>query len=403
MSRAPVAELNLNPEDPGCFNRVDYFDVMARLRDESPVHQYAPGSWLVTRYDDVRAISRDPGRFCSGKGVLMNDPLRQGAELPGSVLHMDPPDHAAWRSVASRWFTPRSMLVLEDRVREISRQLLGDVDPHGPIDLVESLAAPLPILVIAELLGIDDGHHADFRRWSDACIEGADSDGAEIDEMAALASVGELLGFLGDQVTRRRNQLSDDLLSTLVASEVQGRPLGDDEIVMYAMSLLVAGNETTRHLISGSAVALSDNPDQRKRWAADPSLSVAAVEECLRWVTPIQAFARTTTTDVELSGQSVPAGDWLVMMYASANRDEAAFGPDAGHFDIGRAVSQSHLAFGFGEHLCLGASLARLEARVFLDELLARFPDYELVGEPTWTRSTLVRGVRTLPAVLTAT
>ena len=331
----------------------------------------------------------------------MNDPLRQGAELPGSILHMDPPDHAAWRSVASRWFTPRSMLVLEDRVREISRQLLGEVDSQGQVDLVESLAAPLPILVIAELLGIDDGHHADFRRWSDACIEGADSDGAEIDEMAALESVGELLAFLGDQVTRRRSHPSDDLLSTLVASEVQGRALRDDEIVMYTMSLLVAGNETTRHLISGSAVALSEHPAQRKRWATDPSLSVAAVEECLRWVTPIQAFARTTTTDVELGGQSIPGGDWLVMMYASArigtNRPSVPMPAD---FDIGRAVSQSHLAFGFGEHLCLGASLARLEARVFLDELLARFPDYELVGEPTWTRSTLVRGVRTLPAVL---
>ena len=396
MQSVPIAEHQLNPEIPGMFTDPGYFDALSRLRAESPVHAYAPNSWMVTRYDDVRQMSRDPGRYCSGRGVLMNDPVRQGMELPGSILHMDPPEHAAWRALASRWFTPRAMGRLEDRVRVITAGLLDAVD-HGAIDLVEALAAPLPVLVIAELLGVDDRHHADFVRWSDGVIDGADAQDA-----SAIEAVGEFLMFLNAEVLRRRGEPSDDLLSTRVASEVGGRGLADDEIVMYCLSLLVAGNETSRHLISGGLAALHDHPDQRAALAADPELLGGAVEECLRWVTPIQAFARTATTDVNLGGHDLPAGAWLVMMYASANRDTAAFGPTAGRFDITRAVNQTHLAFGFGEHLCLGAALARLEARVFFGEFLARYPDFTLVGEPTWTSSTLVRGYRTLPAVLPA-
>ena len=390
----------IDPETVGFFTRPDYFEVLRRLRAGSPVHPYAPGAWAVARYADVREVSRDPERFCSSRGVLMNDPLRQGAELPGSILHMDPPRHAAWRKVGSRWFTPRSVAMLEAQVRAVTSSALDGLAAGDQIDLVGSVSAPIPVLVIAELLGVGDADRADLRRWSDACIEGSDEDDTAAAE-ADMAAVGELLGFLNDHVASRRATPRDDLLSALAEAEVEGRPLDDAEVVMYCMSLLVAGNETSRHLISGSVAALSEHPDQRSVLVgADEGALAVAVEECLRWVTPIQAFAWTATVDTELGGRHIGAGDWLVLLYASANRDEDVFGPDADRFLVERPPNPAHLAFGFGEHLCLGASLARLEARVFLDEFLRRFPAAEVSGEPTWTRSTLVRGHSTLPVVL---
>ena len=399
-------ELAIDPEVAGLFVQPDYYERLRRLRASSPVHEYRPGSWVVTRYDDVRAVSRDPQRFCSGRGVLMSDPVRSGGTLPGSVLHMDPPEHAKWRRLAARWFTPRAMTRLEQRVRELTRSLLDAVPPGETVDLVDALAAPLPVQVIAELLGIDDGDRDDFRRWSDAAIElgeHIDSGGAPDD--APVVAVMELHAYLLEQVRARRAAPSDDLLSVLVGSDVDGSPVGDSEAVMYAMSLLVAGNETTRHLLSGALLALFEHPDQRQALADGPSASriAGAVEELIRWVTPIQAFGRTATEDVSLGGAAIGAGDWVVLLYASANRDESAFGPTAGRFDTTRSASPSHVAFGFGEHLCLGASLARLEARVFLEELLAGSharPDYAIVGEPGWVTSTLVRGMSTLPGVL---
>ena len=188
-------------------------------------------------------------------------------------------------------------------------------------------------------------------------------------------------------------------MSLLVTADLGDRRLTDTEIVTFCLSLLVAGNETTRHLLSGAVAALAEHVDQRARLVDAGALGVA-VEECLRWVTPIQAFARTATRDTDVGGEPVAEGDYLVLLYASGNRDEAAFGPTAGIFDAARQAPVPNLAFGFGEHLCLGAALARLEGRVFLDELLQRFPHFAVAGEPTWLSSSLVRGHRTLPVVL---
>jgi cytochrome P450 len=393
VTDSPLTGLRVDPETPGWFNDPTYYDVMRRLRRESPVHPYAERSWVVARYDDVRSISRDPERFSSSRGVLMNDPPRHGDSLPGSILHMDPPDHAGWRKLASRWFTPRGVSVLGDRVEAITVSLLDELSPGDEIDFVAQLGAVVPVLVIAELLGVGDTDPAQFRRWSDACIETTDT----VDDLDNARLAGELFGFLVDAVARRRVVPGDDLITTLAQSDVAGRPLTDDEAAMYALSLLVAGNETTRHLLSGSVDALFAHPDQRARLVADHDAIPNAIEECLRWVTPIQTFGRTATVDVEIAGQPVREGDWVVMLYASANRDETTFGDDANAFDVFRAANPAHLAFGFGEHLCLGASLARLEARLFLSEFLRRFPDYEVTGEPTWTESTLVRGMAALP------
>jgi cytochrome P450 len=390
---------DIAPETPGLFTRPDYYDLLAALRRDAPVYGYEPGSWTVARYDDVRDVSRDPARFCSGRGVLMNDPLRNAGEIHGSILHMDPPVHAPWRQLVSRRFTPRATATLEGAVRAAACSVLDDISRDDTIDFVDRVAAPFPVLVIAELLGIADADRDDFRRWSDAAISSTDTETPAFDDLAALYR------FLVDHVRARRETPGpdghrEDIVSVLATAEIDGQRVSTADAVGYCLALLVAGNETTRHLVSGTAVALSEHPDQRDALVADRSLLATAVEECLRWVTPIQAFGRTVTHDTELGGQRLREGDWVVLLYASANRDERVFGPTAAHFDVTRRVDASHVAFGFGEHLCLGAALARLEARVLLDELLDRFPAFAAAGEPRWARSTLVRGIEHLPVAM---
>jgi cytochrome P450 len=387
------------PETPGLFTRSDYYDLLGALRREAPVYEYEPGSWTVARYDDVREVSRDPARFCSGRGVLMNDPLRNAGEIHGSILHMDPPVHAPWRQLVSRRFTPRATATLEGAVRAAARSVLEEISPGETVDFVDRVAAPFPVLVIAELLGIADTDRDDFRRWSDAAISSTDTDTPSYDDLAALYR------FLVDHVRARRGtpgrgDHDDDIVSVLATAEIDGERVSTADAVGYCLALLVAGNETTRHLVSGTALALSEHPEQRDALVDERSRLSTAVEECLRWVTPIQTFGRTVTRDTELGGRQLRAGDWVVLLYASANRDEQVFGATAEQFDVTRRVDSSHVAFGFGEHLCLGAALARLEARVLLDELLARFPAFAVVGEPRWARSTLVRGLDNLPVAM---
>jgi cytochrome P450 len=326
--------------------------------------------------------------------VLVNDPLRTGATVTASIIHMDPPDHPVWRKVVSRRFTPRAVAGLEDRIRTIARQVL-DATPVGtPIDLVDAVTAPFPVLVIAELLGIADGDRDAFRRSSNAAIAQPDHPGVGHDDIVALHR------FLIEHVRARRTEPCDDIVSALVTAEIDGERMSTADVVGYCFTLLVAGNETTRHLVSGSALALWEHPDQRALLAAEPERIGVAVEECLRWVTPVQVFGRTATRDVTLHGEHIPEGDFVALLYASGNRDEAAFGPTADRFDVTRAPDAQHVAFGFGPHLCLGAALARLEARVMLEELLARAPAYDVVGQPEWTPSTLVRGLARLPVNL---
>jgi cytochrome P450 len=304
------------------------------------------------------------------------------------VLHTDPPAHAEWRRLVNREFTPRGVAHFEPRVRELARAVLDAAPVGEEFDAVGALTAPFPVQVIAELLGVGDADRDDFRRWSDAMIEAPDTKDPEV-----LARAGELWQFLDAHLRDRVAHPRDDLTSMLMHAEFAGRPLTHGEARLFCLSLLVAGNETTRHLLSGTFLALWEHPEQRAALAADPSSVPAAVEECLRWVTPIQAFGRTSTRATDLAGVALPADAFVIMLYASANRDEAAFGPTADRFDVNRPVDPPHLAFGFGEHLCLGAALARMEARIFLTELLARTPEWEVTGEPEWAPSTLVRGM----------
>ena len=387
----------IDPRDAAFFAREDYFEVLARLRHEDPVHECAPGLWAVTRYADIRDLSRDPGGFCSGRGALVNDPIRTSATAMAapSILHMDPPEHAAFRSLVNRRFTPRALAGLAGSIRSCAADLLDAVEPGEEIDFVAALAAPFPITVIAELLGVDEADREDFRRWSDAAIESPDLPPAE-----TMAALGELSGFIVEHIRAKRDRPGEDLVSLLVQAEVDGCPLSKEELFMFLLTLLVAGNETPRTLLSGSALVLDEHPDQRAALAADRELVPGGVEECLRWVTPVHAFCRTATADTVVGGTRIAQGDYLCMLYASANRDELVFGDDAARFDVRRPTNPKHLAFGFGEHVCLGASLARLEGRVFLEELLARFPDYAVTGSAERVLSTTVAGIRSLPVVL---
>ena len=398
MTVADLDELGLDPAKPGFFLRPDYYEVLARLRAEAPLYPLAPGVRLVSRHHDIREVSLDPERFCSSRGVLVNDPIREGRPIEGSILHMDPPAHSALRRVLNREFATRAIARVEGPVRALACELLDAVPVGEPFDYVELLSAPLPVLVIAELLGVSDADRHDFRRWSDATIEAADGEAAMSE--AVMADVGEMVAFLEQRAAERRADPADDVISLLVTSEIEGRRLSDAEVLILCMSLVVAGNETTRHLLSGTAVALAEHPDQRAALAAAPEGIPTAVEECLRWVTPIQVFGRTATRPTEVAGMPVDEGDFLVMLYASGNRDETVFGPTADRFDATRPTTPPHLSFGFGVHLCLGAALARLEARVFLGELLARQPRWDVAGEATWVASSLVRGQSTLPLVL---
>jgi cytochrome P450 len=309
---------------------------------------------------------------------------------------MDPPRHNRHRKLVMGAFTKQRIAALEPRVREIAKRSLDALDPAAPVEFVEQVAVPMPMIVIAELLGVPASDFADFRRWSDAMIEAGGGDLTP----ATAANVAELLQYVVRVADERRRRPQDDLISLLVEAEVEGERLSDPEVGMFCLTLLVAGNETTRNLVSGGALALARHAPQRERLLADPGLLPNAVEEMLRFVSPVRNFARHATEDCELRGKTIREGDALVLFYGSANRDEAVFGDDAEHFDVARESARRHLAFGFGEHLCLGASLARLEGRVMFEELLARWPHFELAGEPEPLRSSLMNGLVRMPVAL---
>jgi cytochrome P450 len=354
---------------------------------------------VVASYDEIREVSRDASRFSSVHGVLPSDPKRgtspKRAAAAPSILEMDPPEHPRYRAIVSRAFTPRAVAAMEPHIRALASAVLDRVPADEAVDFVERVAVPLPLLVIAELLGMRDVEQRQFRRWSDETIKAADRLEADMDVMA------EFVAFMTEGIAAHRSHPRDDILQKLVDAEVDGERLTDPELLVFCMSLLVAGNETTRNLISGAALVLHEHPDQRGWLAADPAGRVTgAVEELLRWVTPVKAFGRTAVHDTELGGRPIPADDYVIMLYASGNRDERAFGPTAGRVDVQRVPDPAHMAFGFGPHLCLGASLARLEARALLEELLLRCPDYAITGPPRRLRSTLMNGIEALPVVL---
>jgi cytochrome P450 len=373
-----------------------------RLRREDPVHWYegSGGAWCLLKHADIEAVSRDPRGFTSTRGIQIGlrfeDTRPPG--VPPTILEMDPPEHNRHRKLVIRAFTPGATSKLEPAVRRIARDCLDAIEPGSTVDFVDAVAVPVPMYAIADMLGVPREDRADFKRWSDAMIEaGGGSRSAATD-----AAMGEMFGYFQRVLEQRRRAPRDDLVSTLAHGRIDGDRLSDPEILIFCVTLLSAGNETTRNLISGGALLLMQNPDQRRRLLARPgALLPTAVEEMLRCWTPVHSFTRTATRDTELRGRHIREGQSVLLLYGSANRDEEVWGDDSDRFDVTRDhATRRHLAFGFGEHLCLGASLARLEARVMFEELFARFPGFELAGEPALLHSRLMHGVERLPVTL---
>jgi len=376
------------------------------LRLEDPIHWYeAGGFWCITRHADVQGVSQRPRSFSSEHGTQLFEVRGrvpqsvQASAGPGSIIRMDPPGHNRHRKLVIGAFTPKRVAAMEPWLRGIAKESLEAIDPseaRAPLDFVDRVAVPLPMFVIADLLGVPREDHTTFRRWSDRIIEV----GGGVVRPESGAAIAELLAYLAAVIRERRRAPKEDLISLLVRAEVEGERLDDLEIQGFCLTLLVAGNETTRNLIAGGALALLQNPGEREKLLANPGLLGNAIEEMLRYVSPLRNFIRCAVEATELGGKRIRAGDYLALFYSSANRDEAVFGPDADGFDITRESAPRHVAFGFGEHFCLGASLARLEARVLFEELLQRWPHFELAGEPVLLASTLINGVEQLPVVL---
>lgn len=380
------------------FYAGDPYPAYRELRASSPVcWNDVTNFWALLKYEDIRFVSSNPALFSSAAGITIPDPAQPSPVQPGSLIFTDPPRHRQMRKLINSGFTRRRVAILEPKIREIVRGILDDVRPDSVHEFAEEIAAPLPTRMIAELIGAPPDDWEQFRAWSDAATGTADPE-IELDPFVAM---GQLFEYFQKLIAQRRVEARDDLLSVLAGAEIDGVRLTDEDLLNFAFLLLVAGNETTRNLIALGTLALIAHPDQCRLLAEDPSLIPGAVEEMLRWNSPVTHMARMATADVEIRGQRIAEGETVVMLYGSANRDEDIFGPDSEEFRVTRHPNP-HIAFGCGEHSCVGAQLARLEASVMFDELLRRFPRLELVGEVDRMRATMVPGVKRMPVRLGA-
>jgi len=390
--------------DPDAYANGVPHETFALLRREAPVYRHpqpnASPFWAITRYRDVMAVSRDAATFSSERrGALLGEPPEEAlAQQRLMMLNMDPPRHTKLRSLVNKGFTPRMVGRLDEPVRGICAQLVDAALERGECDFVTEIAAELPLQVIAELLGIPQADRHQIFEWSNTMVGSSDPDFQTSPEEGQAAAFA-MYGYANELALQRKDSPRDDLVSVLMRAEVDGEQLTEMEFDLFFLLLAVAGNETTRNLISGGMLALFQHPDQWRRLLDDRSLLPTAVEELLRWVTPVMQFQRTAQRDTEIAGVPIAEGERVAMFYVSANRDETVFDrPEV--FDVGRTPND-HVAFGAGgPHHCLGNALARLEIRVMFEELLARAPGIELTGEPRKLRSNFLNGIKAMPVRL---
>ena len=346
---------------------------------------------MASTHPEVAAASTDPATYCSGRGIL-TDEIGVEYESPPTMMHTDPPAHTRYRRLVQPGFKPTTVRALERSVRDQARTLIEEIEPDEAVDVVGTLAVPFPLQVICGLLGVDADQWPRFYEWSEAVIPGA----VDWPEERRARLQADMWEYLIAVATERRARPRDDVVSALATAAPGGDVLSEAELAMFLIQLLVAGNETTRNLLSGGLAALAERPEQWRRLRERRDLVPSAVEELLRWTTPVISFMRTATRDTELRGQRIADGEPVLLLYASANRDEAVFGPDAGEVDVARTANP-HLSFGFGTHFCLGVALARLEARIVLEELLERFGTIEPAGPLERAPSSVIAGVRRAP------
>jgi cytochrome P450 len=386
---------------PSSFAQGQPHDQFRWLRDHEPVFRHAepdgPGFWAVTRYDDVRAVGRDPATFSSVPTTMIPDPIEGFAFDRQMMLMSDPPHHTRLRRVINRRFTPRSAEGWRRRIRELAAQIVDAVAGRGECDFVTDIAGEMPSFVIAELLGIplEDGRR--LYQLTETIHAAPESQ----PEGAALAAVLEMFNYAHGVAEEKRRHPGDDLASVLLDADVEGEPFDEIDFNLMFLLLVDAGGDTTRNLLGGGLLALFEHPDQRRRLQTDLEARLPdAVEELLRWVSPVIYMRRTATRPAEIAGTRVEAGDKVVMYYGSANRDERAF-PDADQLDLSRRPND-HIAFGGGgPHFCLGAHLARVEIQETLAEVLTRLPDMELAGDVEWLPSNFISGPKHVPVRFT--
>jgi cytochrome P450 len=397
--------MQFNPFDPRL--RTDPYEVHKELRTTDPVHwSQVMQTWLVTRYDDNLAVLRDHARFSSDRTRATNpfvqelEKFRQASGPAGrtpTMLSVDPPAHTRMRNLVNKAFTPRTIERVRPHIEEIANELIDNLPDPEQIDVVRDLAIPLPVIVIAETLGVPPGERERFKAWSSdiAATLGGPFQPVEVLDRARISSI-ELAAYFHDQLEERRREPHDDLLGALVAAEEQGDLLSEDELLATCILLLVAGNETTTNLIGNGMLALLRFPEERRRLQQTPSLIPAGVEEMLRYDGPAQMTSRIVKEDLTMRGQLLEPGQVVLCVLAAANRDPEQF-PDPDRFDV-RRENNRHLAFGYGIHYCLGAPLAVAEAQIAISTLLRRYPEPEAAFEtPDWGASFILRGLKSLP------
>jgi len=376
----------------------DPFGVYAQLREHDPVHHVDRGDyWVLSRFADVAGAAKDPETYSSAGGLTVDyhDVEKAGLGEFTPMVFLDPPDHTAFRGLISRGFTPRRVVSIEPQVRRFVAARLDALAGADEVDIVAALFKPLPSFVVAQYLGVPAADRSRFDRWTELIVDA----NARGDALSAPQAVGELFDYFGELVERRRVESADDTVSDLI--EVFGDDrLGLVRILGFAFTMVAGGNDTTTGLLGSGSELLTANPAQRDALAAAPGLIPDAVEELLRLTSPVQGLARTTTREVELHGAVIPAGRKVLLLYGAANRDPREFGPDAELLDIRRRPARI-LSFSLGPHHCLGAAAARLMARVALEELLARYPHFEVDAKRgTFAGGQYVRRYRSLPCSL---
>ncbi|MCU1353040.1 MAG: cytochrome [Acidimicrobiales bacterium] len=404
-------EAVLNPFEPGFYT--DPYDQYRRIREAEPLQRTPFGPWLVTQWADVHTLLRNPSTSVEDeKATLSESPgrremyaeLRDGQQVRGSraILNIDPPDHTRLRRLVSKAFTPRTIERLRPRVQEMVDEILADLaEREGPVDLTAELAFPLPFAVISEMLGMPEGDRDLLREWSHTIVQA-------LDPILALTKAADIVAAsdrMNEVVTaaiawKRGRPDDDDLLNALIRAEDGGDVLSDEELIDNIVLLYIAGHETTVNLIGNGTNALLHHRDQMQRLIDDPSLDLNAVEELLRYDSPVQFSRRITLTEIEIQGQRIEPGEFVMTGLGAANRDPAKFGPDADQLDLGRDDAREHVSFGSGVHHCLGAALARLEGQVAIGSLVRRFPAMEAAGEPEWNGRIILRGIDRLPVAL---
>ena len=350
----------------GAFYAGDPHPAFDWMREHAPLYWDAPGGvWALTRYADIVAASKDTRTFSNAAGIRPDQPPM------ANMIDLDAPMHHRRRGLVSRGFTPRRVAEHEPRVREICVALIERARERGRFDFVADVAAWLPLIVIGDLLGIEPADHEKLLAWSEAMVMGAGATDMQV-LMRATDAFAEYTAYQRAVIADRHAHPRDDLVSVLVHAEIDGARLSDDELLMESLLILIGGDETTRHVLSGGMYELLRHPDQYRALAADPRGVPTATEEMLRWVSPIQNMARSATRDVELHGQTIAAGQKVLLLYPAANRDPAVFRDP--HTFVATRTPNEHIAFGIGAHFCLGSNLARLELRVFFEELVRRLP-----------------------------